>query len=121
VPLWSGGRRAAGVDRAQAQLDRISALRQQREQQVDADVRDADADLAQARAERELAVRARAIAQEALRINQLLAQEGRGEPNAVTLSEAEIADADEQLARAELHVSVATARLLNAEGKLAPQ
>jgi len=120
VPLWSGGRRAAGVERAQAQLERISALREQRERQIDTDLRDAEADLVQARAERDLAGRAHAIAEEGLRVNQLLAQEGRGEANAVTLSEAEIADADEQLARAELHLSVAAAKLLNAEGKLAP-
>jgi len=120
VPLWSGGRRAAGVERAQAQLERISALREQRERQIDADLRDAEADLVQARAERDLAGRAHVIAEEGLRVNQLLAQEGRGEANAVTLSEAEIADADEQLARAELHLSVAAAKLLNAEGKLAP-
>jgi len=120
IPLWSGGRRAAMLEHALAQLERLTVAREQRAAGIESEIAEAEAGLRQAHAERDLALRTRAVAQEGLRINQLLAQEGRGEANAVTLSEAELADADEEVAKAESHVAIATARLLSAEGVLVP-
>jgi outer membrane protein len=118
IPIWTGGRRAASIERVNAQLQRLEAQRASRQAAIENAVRAAESDLNAAQGELRIALRAKAIAEESLRIGKLLAQEGRGEPNGVTASEVELTDANDEIARAELHVSAATARILSLRGEL---
>lgn len=118
LPLWTGGRRAAIVSRLSAQLERATAELQQRKQTIELSVREAEAGVKDAIAESELADRVHELAAESLRVSQAMANEGRGEPNDVTLAEAALAEADEEVATAELHLRTARARLAVLRGEL---
>ncbi len=118
IPVWTGGRRAASIERVTAQLQRLEAQRESRQASIANAVREAESNLNAAQGELRIALRAIQIAEEGLRIGRLLADEGRGEPNGVTASEVELNDANDEVARAGLHVTAATARLLSLRGEL---
>jgi|SRR5581483_1210007 len=118
LPLWTGGRRAAIVSRLMAQSEQAAAQLQQRKDEVEIEVREAEAGLKDAVAERELAGRVHELASETLRVAEATAKEGRGEANDVTLAEAALAEADQEVASAELHLRVARVRLAVVRGEL---
>lgn len=118
IPIWTGGRRAASIDRVNAQLLRLEAQKASRRDAIETAVREAESNLNTAQGELRIALRAKVIAGEGWRIGKLLAQEGRGDPNGVTASEVELADANDEIARAAFHVTAATARLLSLRGEL---
>lgn len=118
LPLWTGGQRAATISRLTAQLERASAELQQRKQAIELSVSEAEAGVKDAVAEIELAGRVHELAAETLRVSQAMAAEGRGEPNDVTDAEASLAEADEEVATAQLHLRTARARLAVLRGEL---
>lgn len=111
LPIWTGGRRAAAIARAQAQLQELVAMRDARRTELELNVAEAENDYRQALAESDLATRARNVAQEGLRIAQSLAEEGRGEVNDVPQAQIALAEADDDLANATAHVAIAESRL----------
>ncbi len=118
LPLWTGGRRASAIAKLTAQLQRVTAETQRRQNDIEISVREAEADLQDALAESELAMRAHELAAETRRVSEAMAREGRGEANDVPLAEAALADADEQVATANLHLAMARARILVLRGEL---
>lgn len=118
LPLWTGGRLAEAKARATANLDRVEAERRIWERDLELDVRRAEAAADRATAEMALAGRAAGVAQEGLRLARLLAQEGRGEVNALESQEIAAADAEEEMAKATVGVLAARARLLDLRGEL---
>ncbi len=118
LPLWTGGQRAATVSKLTAQLERASAQLQQRKDAIEISVREAEAGLKDAISESELAGRMHELASETLRVSQAMAKEGRGEANDVTLAEATVAEADEEVATGDMHLRAARARLAVLRGEL---
>lgn len=118
LPLWTAGRRAAIVSRLGAQLERASAQLQQRRDELEIQVREAEAGVKDATAERDLANRMHELAAESLRVSQAMAAEGRGDANDVTLAEAALAEADQQMATAEMHLRTSRAALEVLRGEL---
>jgi outer membrane protein TolC len=111
LPIWSGGERAASVERARARMLEASSEAAARRaadgvayEEASAAIRDAEEELA-------LAKRGRDVAAEGLRVAQELAKEGRGEANDVELAQVALADADDDVVNAEAHVASARARL----------
>ncbi len=118
VPLWTGGRLGHGRTAAQARLDRVDADRRARERDLDLAVRRAEADLEHARGEFQLATRALAVARDALRSSEALANEGRSEPDAVDRAQIAVAKTEDDLGQASQGLLAARARLLELTGEL---
>jgi outer membrane protein TolC len=73
---------------------------------------------ARAKSQSQLAARAVAVAGEALRIERTLANEGRGEPDAVDRAEISAAKAEDDQSQASQGLVAARARLLELRGEL---
>ncbi len=112
LPIWTGGHRGAAAARVRAQLQQLIFQRDLRKTEVELVLREAEVDLAQAVAESDLAARTHAIAAESSRVAEELAKEGRGEANDVPLAQIALADADDEVAKANAHKMVAQARLI---------
>ncbi len=118
LPLWSGGRLEDAKARARASASRAESERAARESELQISVRRAEAAVDRAVAQCSLARRAEGVAQEALRVARLLAEEGRVALDRVEHGEIDLADADEELARAGLESVAARSRLLALRGQL---
>ena len=118
VPLWTGGRLAQGQAAAQARLDRIRADRRARERDVELAVRRAEIEAAKAALQRQLATRALAVAAQALTVEKALADEGRGELDAIDRAEIAAAKAGDDESQASQGLVAARARLLELRGDL---
>jgi len=118
VPLWTGGRLSQGHAAADARLAKLLADRRARERDLELSVRRAEADLAHAQAQFQLAGRALAISREGLRAAQVLANEGRGEPDSVDRAEIALAKAEDDRSQASQGLLAARARLLEVRGEL---
>ena len=118
VPLLTGGRLAHGQAAAQARLDKLRADRRARERDLELAVRRAEMEAARAKSQSQLAARALAVAGEALRIERTLANEGRGEPDAVDRAEISAARAEDDQSQASQGLVAARARLLELRGEL---
>ncbi|HEY6843066.1 MAG TPA: TolC family protein [Thermoanaerobaculia bacterium] len=116
LPVWTSGRRAAAIARVQAQMQELIATRDARRTELELNLRSTELDYDQALAERDLAIRARNVAQEGLRIAQQLASEGRGEVNDVPMAQIALAQTEEDAANATAHVGIAAARLMIVRG-----
>jgi outer membrane protein TolC len=118
LPLWTGGRFGESKTAANARLARAEGERRVRERDLELAVRRAEAESARAAAEVSLAGRALAIAREELRVARALAEEGRGEPDAVEQRDIAVADAEDEEANAAQGILAARARLLELTGGL---
>jgi outer membrane protein TolC len=118
VPLWTGGRFNESKSAANARLARAEGERRVRERDLELAVRRAEAETARAAAEASLASRALAVAREELRVARALADEGRGEPEAIEAREIAVADAEDQEANAGQGLVAARAKLLELTGEL---
>ncbi len=118
VPLWTSGRLGHGQAAAQARLEKTRADRRARERDLELAVRHAEADLARSQGELRLATRALAVARDALRVAQALANEGRGEPDAVERGEIAAAKAEDDLGQASQGLLTARTKLLELRGEL---
>ncbi len=118
VPLWTSGRLGQGQAAAQARLEKTRADRRARERDLELAVRRAEADLARSQGEFRLATRALAVARDALRVAQALANEGRGEPDAVERGEIAVAKAEDDLGQASQGLLAARSKLLELRGEL---
>jgi outer membrane protein len=118
VPLWTGGRLGHGQAAADARLDRVRADRCARERDLELSVRRAEADLSRAEAEFQLASRALAIARDALRVEQALSNEGRGEPEGADRAEIAAAKAEEDRSEVGPGLLAARAKLPELRGEL---
>jgi outer membrane protein TolC len=119
-PLWSGGRLRDSEARSAANRSRLVEQRRARQAELEQQAERAQAALAQAEAAVAVARQARAVGSEGLRLARLLAGEARLEPAAVEAREAELADADEEAARAEARFFQARLALLTLRGELGP-
>jgi len=118
LPLWSGGRFAEARAGARSRLSRAEAERTVREKELELAVKRAEADLVRAGAESALSGRATAVAREELRVARALADEGRGEPDAVELREIAVGEAEDEEAAAAQGLLTARVRLLELTGVL---
>ena len=116
LPIWTSGRRTAAVERINAQLQELIALRDARRTELELTVREAETELQQALAEQNLAQQTLVVARQGLAIAEALEKEGRGEVNDLPLSQIAVADAEDEVANAEAHVTAARARLLIVRG-----
>ena len=116
LPIWTSGRRSAAVERVNAQLQELIALREARRTELELTVREAETELQQALAEQNLAQQTLVVARQGLTIAEALEKEGRGEVNDLPLSQIAVADAEDEVANAEAHVAAARARLLIVRG-----
>jgi len=116
LPIWTSGRRSAAVERVNAQLQELIALREARRTELELTVREAETELQQALAEQNLALQTLVVARQGLTIAEALEKEGRGEVNDLPLSQIAVADAEDEVANAEAHVAAARARLLIVRG-----
>jgi outer membrane protein TolC len=119
LPLWTSGRFAEARITARSRLARAEADRRVREKELELSVRRAEADLVRAGAEASLSGRATAVAREELRVARALADEGRGEPDAVELREIALGEAEDEEAAAVQGLLAARVRLLELTGTLA--
>ncbi len=118
VPLWTGGRFEESKARARARLARLHGERQMRESNLEILARRAESAMNHAVAQVSLARRSQGVAQEALRLARLLAQEGREQADDVEESEMALADGDEEVTRSSLELFVSRVRLLALRGEL---
>ncbi|HJT18814.1 MAG TPA: TolC family protein [Thermoanaerobaculia bacterium] len=116
LPVWTSGRRTAAIARVQTQLQELIATRDARRTELELSLRSSEMDYDQALAERDLAIRARNVAQEGLRVAQQLATEGRGEVNDVPMAQIALAESEDDLANAAAHVAIARTRLMIVRG-----
>jgi|HubBroStandDraft_3_1064219.scaffolds.fasta_scaffold01224_4 outer membrane protein TolC len=119
-PLWSGGRLRDATAKSEANRSRLGEQRRAREQELARQAERAEAAAAEAAAAADVAHQARAVGAEAARLARVLAGEGRGEPGAVEARETDLADAEEEAARADLRFFQARLELLALRGELAP-
>ena len=119
LPLWTGGRFTDGERRARARLERAEADLRTRESDIELAVRRAEAAVARSLAEKSLSRRARGIADQTRAAEEMLVREGRSEPSDLDEREMELADADEEAARASLSSLLERVRLLSLRGELA--
>ncbi len=118
VPLWSGGRLTEESRRAKAGAARAESEREARDGDLEIAVRRAEAAVERAVAQSSLARRAQGVAQEALRVARLLAEEGRVPLEQVEQEEIASADARQEVVQAGLASAAARARLLALRGQL---
>jgi outer membrane protein TolC len=118
IPLWTGGRLGHGQAAADARLEKIQADRRARERDLELAVRRTEAEDAGAKSQSQLAARALALARDALRVENALANEGRGEPDAVDRAEILAAKAEEDQSQVRQGLLAARARLLELRGEL---
>ena len=119
LPLWTSGRFTEQRVTARSRLSRVEAERRLREKDLELTVRRAEADLVRAGAEASLSGRASAVAREELRVARALAEEGRGEPDAVELREIALGEAEDEEASAVQGLLAARVKLLELTGELA--
>jgi outer membrane protein TolC len=119
-PLWSGGRLRDATARSEAHLSQLNEQHRAREAELAQQAARAEAAAAQAAAAVDVARQARAVSTEGLRLARVLADEARAEPGAVEAREADLADAEEEAAKAELRLFQARLQLLALRGELAP-
>jgi outer membrane protein TolC len=120
VPLWTGGRFEDGRRQARARFERAEAELRTRESDIDMAVRRAEAAVARSMAERSISRRARGIADRTKSAEELRVREGRSELVDLDEREMELADADEDAARASLDSLVERVHLLSLRGELGP-
>ncbi len=118
VPVWTGGRLAEEKASARARLSRAEGERRVRERDLELAVRRAQAEAVRAAAEAALSRRAAGVAREELRVAKVLADEGRGEPDAVENREIAVADAEDDQANAGQGLLAARINLLDLRGEL---
>ncbi len=118
LPLWTGGRAADGLARAQANLDQKTAESKARESEVDLAVRKAAAARDHAQAAAALARQAVALAEEDLRVTRALAGEGRVGDDEVDAKESALASALGDAAQADRDLLTARIDLLALRGEL---
>ncbi len=118
VPVWTGGRLAEAKASARARLSRAEGERRVRERDLELAVRRAQAEAVRAAAEAALSRRAAGVAREELRVAKVLADEGRGEPDAVETREIALADAEDDQASAGQGLLAARINLLDLRGEL---
>jgi outer membrane protein len=116
LPIWTSGRRKAAIERVNAQLQELIALRDSRRTELELTVREAETELQQAVSEQNLAQQTLVVARQGQTIAEALEKEGRGEANDLPLSQIAVADAEDEVANAEAHVTAARARLLIVRG-----
>ncbi|HEV8267155.1 MAG TPA: TolC family protein [Thermoanaerobaculia bacterium] len=118
IPILTGGRRNADAGRARAELARAESEREARRRELEARAERAAAERERASAETALARRAAGLEEEALRLANVVALEGRGDADSVELAELERAKADEVLAARRADELKAELDLLEARGEL---
>ena len=118
LPLWTGGRFGESKSAANARLARAEGERRVRERDLELAVRRAEAESARAAAEASLSSRALGIAREELRVARALADEGRGDPDALETREIAVTDAEDEEADAGQGLVTARAKLLELTGEL---
>jgi outer membrane protein TolC len=118
VPVLTGGREAARAFRFRAQATRLEAEKRAREEALALEAVRADAALGPAALDVSLARRARALGEEAVRVARVLDAEGRGEPDGVPKAELELAEAENEVVRAEEALVLSRLRLLAVRGEL---
>ena len=118
LPLWTGGRFGESKSAANARLARAEGERRLRERDLELAIRRAEAEAARAAAEVSLSSRALGVAREELRVARALADEGRGDPDAVETGEIAVTDAEDQEADAGQGLVAARAKLLELTGEL---
>jgi outer membrane protein TolC len=118
IPLWTSGRFAEERVGARSRLARAEGERRVRETELELAVRRAEADSIRAGAEAALSSRASAVAREELRVARALADEGRGDPDAVELKDIALVEAEDEEASAGQGLLAARAKLLELTGGL---
>ena len=118
IPLWTSGRFAEERVGTRSRLARAEGERRLRENELELAVRRAEADSIRAGAEAALSSRASSVAREELRVARALADEGRGEPDAVELKEIALVEAEDEEADAGQGLVTARAKLLELTGEL---
>jgi multidrug efflux system outer membrane protein len=118
LPLWSGGRHGDAAARAAASLERMQNERRSRASALEMQTRRAIWSADRTRAGVSLAREATAVAQEALRIADARAKEGRGDIDEVEHREIGLADAEEDEVRSEASYFAARVELLALRGDL---
>ena len=118
VPLWTGGRLAEAKASARARLSRAEGERRVRERDLELALRRAQAEAVRAAAEAALSRRAAGVAREELRVARVLADAGRGEPDAVQNREIAVADAEDDRINAGQGLLAARINLLELRGEL---
>lgn len=118
VPLFTGGRTAASVARARAEADRLEGQRNARLQQLESLVRRAESTLARGTSALSLKKRAEGVAEEDLRLGRALAAEHRLDPADLEARQMALADARDEVGRAQLDLVAARVALLALRGDL---
>jgi outer membrane protein TolC len=118
LPLWTSGRAADAAARVQADREGALARRRARESEVELSVRRAAAALARATARASLARRAEGVAQGELRLARTLEAEGRAGAAEVESREVAVADAHDEVVRAQEELLGARAQRLSLRGEL---
>ena len=118
LPIFSGGRFTEERLRSESAWKRVEAQVRERREALAVLVARRQAALVRATSSAALARRARGVAEETLRVAEALAREERGDADAPAARRADLADADDALARAELEQATAHADLLAAGGQL---
>ena len=118
VPLWTWGRFEESRAAARARLAHVEGERRGRERDLELAVRRSEAESARAAAEAALSRRATSVAREELRVARSLADEGRGEPDAVETREIAMTYAEDDEANAGEGLLAARAKLLELTGEL---
>jgi outer membrane protein TolC len=120
LPLWTGSRAGDAVARVQANREGALARRRARESELELSVRRAEAALLRATSHASLARRAEGVAQGELRMARTLEAEGRARPADVETREVAVADAHDDVVRAEEELLAARAQRLSLRGELLP-
>jgi outer membrane protein len=118
LPVWTGGRFDEERAAARARLARAEGERRVRERDLELAVRRAEAESTRASAEAALSRRAVDVAREELRVTRALADEGRGDPDAVENAEIALANAEDDQADAGQRLLAARINLLDLRGEL---
>jgi outer membrane protein TolC len=120
LPLWTGSRASDAAARVQANREGTLARRRARESELELSVRRAETALVRATARASLARRAEGVAQAELRVARTLLAEGRARAAEVESREVAVADAHDDVVRAEEELLAARAQRLSLRGELLP-
>jgi outer membrane protein TolC len=118
LPLWTGGRTADALARSHASRQRLVAQHRSREAQLELLMRRSEATLGRAVARLSLSRRAQGVAEEELRVAHALAEEGKAGLGDVDARDVAVADAADEVLRAQSELLAARVQLMSLRGEL---
>jgi outer membrane protein TolC len=118
LPLWTGGRTADALTRSRASRERLVAQHRSREAQLELLMRRSEAALGRAFARLSLSRRAQGVAEEELRVAHALAEEGKAGLGDVDARDVAVADAADEVLRAQSELLAARVQVMSLRGEL---